>query len=39
VPFHGLPGLHRLLREDIQTIDCGYVAVQRTLLRGFRASP
>jgi fatty acid desaturase len=38
VPFHGLPGMHQLLRDDIQTIDRGYLAVQRTLLKGFRAS-
>lgn len=36
VPFHGLPGLHRLLRNDIEIMARGYLEVQRTLLKGFR---
>jgi fatty acid desaturase len=38
VPFHGLPGLHKQLRNDIETIARGYLEVHRTLLRGFRIS-
>lgn len=35
VPFHHLPGLHRLLRADIGTIARGYLDVQRSIVRGF----
>ena len=39
VPFHELPRLHSLLRNDIETIACGYLEVQRTLLKKFRTAP
>lgn len=38
VPFHHLPGLHRLLRADIGTIARGYFEVQRSIVRGFSSS-
>ena len=38
VPFHHLPGLHRLLRGISGTIARGHLEVQRSIVRGFRSS-
>jgi fatty acid desaturase len=42
VPFHALPALHGLLRDDLRVVSPGYVAVQREIfatLRGVSPSP
>ena len=35
VPFHGLPELHRRIRDSVRYEAPGYVAVQREIVRGF----
>jgi fatty acid desaturase len=37
VPFHGLPEVHRRIRERVRFEARGYVAVQEELVRGFGA--
>jgi fatty acid desaturase len=34
VPFHTLPALHRLLRDDLAVVAPGYIAVQREIVGG-----
>jgi fatty acid desaturase len=35
VPFHALPAVHRLLRDDLKVVARGYIGVQRAILAGF----
>jgi fatty acid desaturase len=36
VPFHALPAVHRILRDDLVVVSPGYIAVQREILAGLR---
>jgi fatty acid desaturase len=36
VPFHALPAVHRILRDDLVVVAPGYIAVQREILANLR---
>ena len=35
LPFHALPAVHRLLRDDLKVVARGYIGVQRSIVAGF----
>lgn len=37
VPFHALPAVHRLVRDDLAVVANGYIAVQREIIGGLRS--
>jgi fatty acid desaturase len=36
VPFHALPAVHAILRDDLAVVSPGYIAVQRQIIAGLR---